>query len=427
MLISFYEIESAWQIFLLVLSQVTILTLIGSCVLDFKHRYSTPRRFGMDIILLILNGVLYVLMQISSNVTKKTQVFDLNIPYIVLLGITLLSLGDVVWSILFETKNRNVINSTSIKESFDNLPVGVCFFNEAGLTVLCNREMHTFTFAICGKDVQFISDLKECLSENFKPVSGAAKEGNIFSISSGKTWQLETQIITYENGDFYTQYIAYDITDLQRKRVELTEENTQLKSVQAHLKRLSANVVTITREEEILNTKMRVHDEMGRCLMMAQKYLKTNSEDSISENDVLAWKRAVSMIKYNNESVDEDMLCQIRKTCESVKLNFIQNGTLPKDENVAYILTCAVRECVTNAVYYAGASELYADFIENEDAVMVVVTNNGKQPECEIVEGGGLSTLRCRVERAGGDMEICSIPNFKLMVSIPKIKENIAL
>ena len=131
------------------------------------------------------------------------------------------------------------------------------------------------------------------------------------------------------------------------------------------------------------------------------------------------------MLKHNNETADEDMLSQVRKTCESVKLGFVQVGKLPKEESTAYLLTCAVRECVTNAVRYAGASELYADFTETEADATVVVYNDGKQPEGEIAEGGGLSTLRRRVERAGGSMTVQSFPEFKLSVTVPKGKEGV--
>jgi hypothetical protein len=297
----------------------------------------------------------------------------------------------------------------------------VCFFNEAGLPVLCNRAMHRFSFAVCGKDVQFITDLQECLSENFLPIEGTVKDGKVFTLADGRALQLEMRKVTDENQGSYRQFVALDVTDLQQNRVELTEENDQLRRVQADLKRLSSNVVTVTREEEILNTKMRVHDEMGRCLVEARKYLRESS--SIPESVIRSWQRAVSMLKYNNTEADEDMLLQIRQTCETVKLNFHQTGALPKEEDAAYILTCAVRECVTNAVRYADASKLYAEFSETESLATVIVTNDGKQPDSEIVEGGGLSTLRRRVERAGGTMTLQSIPEFRLTVTVPKAEE----
>ena len=285
--------------------------------------------------------------------------------------------------------------------------------------------MHRFSFAVCGKDVQYITDLENCLAKDFISSAGVCKDGNVFILPDKKAWKIEKRSIADEKGNIYTQYVATDVTDLNRNREELMKENEQLRKVRAELKKLSANVVAVTREEEILNTKMRVHDEMGRCLIEAQKYLQEDHEESIPDSVALSWKRAVSMVKYNNDIPNEDMLSQIRKACESMRLAFVQNGNLPKQEKVAYIFTCAIRECVTNAVRYAKANNLYATFAENENEFTVTVTNDGIKPEKEIVEGGGLSTLRRRVERTGGFMRIDSKPQFVLTVSVPKEKEGI--
>jgi signal transduction histidine kinase len=283
--------------------------------------------------------------------------------------------------------------------------------------------MHRFSFAVCDKDVQFITDLEGCLNDDFIPAIGTVKEGNMFMLSDGSAWQMEKKLMAYGNGEAYTQYIAADVSDLHKNYEELRLENRQLRKTQIELKKLSANVVIATREEEVLNTKMRVHDEMGRCLIEAQKYLRENSEDSIPESVALSWQKAVSMVKYNNDIPDEDMLSQIRKACESVGISYIQSGKLPEQKSVAYIFTCAIRECMTNAVRYAEAKDLYVNFSEAENESMITVTNSGKKPEKEIIEGGGLSTLRRRVERAGGSMHVQSKPYFELSVTIPKERE----
>lgn len=420
-MMNYCDVSSIWQVILLVLSLLAVIALTACCVLLFKNRYGSRKQVTVAAVL-AFNVVLYVMMQLDNRITGNDHA--LKLPYVLLLIVTILSQWFSVWSILQETKNRKTINDSSIKESFDNLPTGVCFFNEAGLPMLCNSAMHRFSFAVSGKDIQFVTDLEECLADDFSPLAGVIKEDRIFVLSAGTAWHLERRLFTHENGNVYTQYIATDVTDLHKNRVELVRENVQLRKVHAELKKLSANVVTITREEEILNTKMRVHDEMGRCLVEARKYLRDGS-GSIPESVVHSWQRAVSMLKYNNETSDEDMLSQIRKTCESIKLGFHQTGTLPKEESAAYILTCAVRECVTNAVRYATASDLYAEFTENKEFATVHVTNSGKQPDSEIIEGGGLSTLRRRVERAGGTMIVQSRPKFKLTVTVPKGKEGV--
>jgi PAS domain-containing protein len=424
MMTYFYQASSVWQTVLLVISQFAVISLAAGFILLFKRKCKLPKMIAVGSILL-LDMVLYVLMQLDSRITGSEQGLHLRVPYFVLMLVTLMTIAAGAWMVISETGNRKTINHRSIKEAFDNLPTGVCFFNEAGLPVLCNHAMQRFSFAVCGKDVQFITDLEDCLADDFIPANGVRKDGKTFILPDGRARHLEKRIFTRKNGNRYTQYIAADVTELYVNQVELQEENAQLRRVQAELKKLSANVVNVIREEEILNTKMRVHDEMGRCLMAAQKYLKEDTDGSIPSSVVIAWQRAVSMLKYNIETIDEDMLLQIRKTCDSIKLGFVQNGELPKEESAAYILTCAVRECVTNAVRYAGANELYADFSETPTEAVVIVTNNGKQPDCDIVEGGGLSTLRRRVERAGGRMTVQSFPRFKLTVTVPKGKEGV--
>ena len=424
MMTCFYLAGSVWQTVLLVISQFAVIGLAAGWIVLFKRKCKLPKMIGMGAVLL-LNVMLYVLMQLDSRITGAEQGLHLHVPYVVLLVITLLSLWFGAWAGLSETKNRKTINQSSIKEAFDNLPTGVCFFNEAGLPVLCNYAMHRFSFAVCGKDVQFITDLEDCMADGFVPAAETRKDGKVFVLSDASAWHLEKRTFTYESGNAYTQYTATDVTDLHENRVQLQKENEHLRHVQEELQRLSANIVAVTREEEVLNTKMRVHDEMGKCLVAAQKYFREGNTEEIPDSIANSWQRAVSMLKYSNDTQEEDMMLQIRETCEYMKISFLQTGELPKKESVAYLLTCAVRECVTNAVRYAQATELYVAFSETEAEASVTVSNNGKIPKGEIVEGGGLSTLRYRIERAGGRMNVQSFPKFKLTVTVPKGKEGV--
>ena len=98
---------------------------------------------------------------------------------------------------------------------------------------------------------------------------------------------------------------------------------------------------------------------------------------------------------------------------------------MPEDREASYILTAALRECATNAVRHAEASGLYADLSRKDSMVTIVITNDGKVPENSILEGGGLSSLRRRVERAGGTMRIQSMPVFSLTVSLPAGEDDV--
>jgi hypothetical protein len=54
---------------------------------------------------------------------------------------------------------------------------------------------------------------------------------------------------------------------------------------------------------------------------------------------------------------------------------------------------------------------------------IIEYTNDGLQPEGEISEGGGLSSLRQSVETAGGIMETDIYPKFILRLKIPSKEE----
>lgn len=166
MMTFFYQASSVWQILLLVTSQFAVILLIGGTVFLFRRKCKPAKQIGMGAMLLI-DVTMYVLMQLDRRITGAEQGLRLPIPYVALLVVTLLSLVLGVWMLLSETKNRKTISNTSIKEAFDNLPTGVCFFNEAGLPVLCNLAMQRFSFAVCGKDVQFVTDLEDCFADGF--------------------------------------------------------------------------------------------------------------------------------------------------------------------------------------------------------------------------------------------------------------------
>lgn len=80
----------------------------------------------------------------------------------------------------------------------------------------------------------------------------------------------------------------------------------------------------------------------------------------------------------------------------------------------------AMQVCLNNAIQYAKATEIYANIWENEGSYTVVIRNNGKPPEKKITEGGGLTNLRRRVENSGGKMTVQSLPEFSLVIEIPK-------
>lgn len=69
---------------------------------------------------------------------------------------------------------------------------------------------------------------------------------------------------------------------------------------------------------------------------------------------------------------------------------------------------CFSRKWKNNVCGYFKKGEYY----------IIVINNDGKKPTEDIVERGGLSSLRILVEKTGGKMTIESKPIFKLILEL---------
>ena len=99
------------------------------------------------------------------------------------------------------------------------------------------------------------------------------------------------------------------------------------------------------------------------------------------------------------------------------------SGNLPEREELSFVFLIAMRECLSNGVRHAGATELWIELREEDHAVSIRITNDGAPPEREVVPKGGLHNLYRYVLDCGGRMELQSNPSFALTVTLPQEKE----
>ncbi len=308
------------------------------------------------------------------------------------------------------------ITKNSIKETFDNLPIGICYFNRNGIPVLCNLQMYRLVFAISGRDLQMLSDLTNALN-NFEN-----KDGNLLLLLDGTVWQFKVSTVIAE--EEYTQYVASDITKLYQIKKDLEAENAEYSKMLENIKKISDNVVAITREEELLDLKTKIHNKVGVCLQRLRNYIVQNHTDMNTDSMVSEMQAVVDMLMReigNNDEpkLMEELFAVAKKLSVAIKVN----GELPQKGETAVLLAYTLQECLTNTVRHAGGNELYVDITHDAGILTAVITDNGKPPKEQITEGGGLSSLRKRIENAGGVMKIQSKPQFALTAVIPMEKE----
>ena len=329
------------------------------------------------------------------------------------------------------------INRMSIKESLDNLPSGICIARKNGTLALCNRQMQRLFQQLAGMDLQHISELERAIIQPGHGVLVLDADTHTLRFPEGTVWQFTESVITDERGNWYTQAVALDITELTDRRSELERENGVLLTANARARRLYHELDDIVREEERLAIKMRVHDDIGIRLLSARKALETEATLEELHRCGQDWSALAGFFSTSEaqgrrddemqEHVPlfermEELIC----SAAGIGINITMEGSLPEDETIAYLILTAVRVCATNAVQHAHADQMLVRISGGADsgAITVAIMNNGGTPAQEIIEGGGLSSLRGRIEKAGGVMNIKSLPEFRLTLTLPKERSN---
>ena len=242
----------------------------------------------------------------------------------------------------------------SVKEAFDNLPSGICFFDKNGILTLCNHQMYRLFFALTGKDLQSLAEMQELLSDD---VTNQSRQNQVFLQDDKTAWRFTLETITTSDKKIYTQVIASDVTELYSKTKELEQDNIALAQYSKRMRRLFANTIALIREEEILNMKMRVHDDIGRSVISTRRFLQQNRP--MEELDLTPWKNAVSLLRHEIElSEEQDAVAGLMSAAYSIGIKIILDGSLPQNA-ATEVLISAIRECMTNAVRHGGAKELY--------------------------------------------------------------------
>ena len=112
----------------------------------------------------------------------------------------------------------------SIKESFDNLPVAVCFFDKRGVVRLMNRRMLSVGAELLGSGVQTLEELHRALDTPPESIERLDAEMGVYKFPSGTVLRFVERQITDKSGGSYTEVTASDVTRLVTLQQELRKE-----------------------------------------------------------------------------------------------------------------------------------------------------------------------------------------------------------
>ena len=336
------------------------------------------------------------------------------IPVIAFVIIAILLIYFFLQDINFQ---RNIITRSSIREGMNKISSGLCFYARSGRIILSNQRMSDLCFAITGRDLQngelFWNILRDGdVMSDVERLSSGDHPG--FRLSDGKVWSFACEDI-----DGICQLTAADTTGIQAVTDELKVKNTELAALNLRLRTYGENVDEFARSKERLETKARIHRELGQALLSTRRFLM---EDEGEQTPPLQlWQQNVAMLrKEAKEKEEEQPLEMLTRVAASTGIAVDLSGEVPRDIQVQNLIVQAAAEALTNAISHAHAETLFINLSEDEHTYRVCLKNDGIQPTEEVTEGGGLSSLRRKIESEAGSMQIISVPEFTIVITLPK-------
>ena len=101
------------------------------------------------------------------------------------------------------------------------------------------------------------------------------------------------------------------MTKLHELREKLAERNLELEDMITQVQRVAENMAEITRQQEILTAKMRVHNKMGNCLLSARQYLAQELPREKKPQFLDLWQDSLKAVSYTHLDVYKRQL-QVR-------------------------------------------------------------------------------------------------------------------
>ena len=308
----------------------------------------------------------------------------------------------------------------SIKEAFDNLPAAVCFFDRNGIVLLCNRRMYQLAHAISGHDLQTRQELESWL-ERLPEGGTARKDGNVFLLSDGSAWRMELHSVREPEGEEYIQAIASDVSELYQKKLQLEDKIRKQREMLKSIENISHNLAVITRNEETLWLKMKIHNDLGVALNFARYYLNSGCPLGDKAEFITRQKDMLQILFHESHAREnDDPLKELYHVAEGMGMKIVTEGDRGWSVEAERILSYALRECLTNTIRHAEGDTVYVKSSRQGELLCCVFWNNGRAPEQKITEGGGLSSLREKITRCGGTMRIQSFPQFRMDILLPQ-------
>lgn len=413
---------NTYQLAILFIINTGLLVVAIKAVVEVAFIKARSKYFLQTVVILILSIFpIQVLAELGNGDFYLAKAFvDLPLYAFIAYDILLIVL-EFIFAISFVKINRQTIGKNSVKKSMDNLPDGICFSKMDGTPLLVNRMMQDISFAVFGK--MLANDLvcaKDIKNNNIKEGSKILQKDPLVIEAMGRTWQIK--VIPHEN---VRETLAYDITLEWALYQQIQKKNKQIEKMNASLKDYQINVGKYTRQKEILQAKIKIHDKIGQSLIYFKRYLDMDVKTKEDRDKLISlWME--SLVMLDEKSEDPDSAKSINKfkklisTAKDIGVTVNVDGKLPAEDGDLNLLVKIVHESLNNAIRHGQAKNIWIDLGEDDVNINCRITNDGIIVHGPIIEKGGLKNIRQIIESCGGKMKTQSDSHFILDLTWPK-------
>lgn len=306
--------------------------------------------------------------------------------------------------------NHQHIGPSAIKESMDYLPSGIAIYDENGNCMIVNNRMNRLSAQLTGHAVL-----------DGKELYRAVLEQNKLVVADGHSYAFSCKTIEYQ-GTELQELIADDVTEILKKSEELREGNEQLKEYSQKMRQYGTTIDETVRNEEILQAKVNIHDEMNRLLLATGNAASNGVSQEELQKILRTWQNnALLLCREADANPKTNTMNDMETLGKLIGITPVWEGTVQTNNpEILRVFSAVTREAMTNAVKHAGAKHLFVQMRTVPDAFYMTYSNDGEGAVGNIVPGGGLSNLQEMVEHAGGEITFSANPTFVIRVRLPK-------
>lgn len=400
-----------------ILCTIAILLFVGFMVNTIQA--IIQRRFAYMVESIIEFLAPYFLFHVCDEVSDYYLGGELNsvagafakLPFITfVIAYVLLGILFVVRFQLGEKYRKTHITPSAIKQATDDMPTGFCYYNKSGQPFLTNNTMNELAIALTGASIANGFEFSKLVtSENIREINNVV-------------YHFSTRQLSH-NGELFYEILADDVTEIYQKTRELKENNEQLRQSNAKMKVYGEHINEAVRREEILKSKINIHNEMNKLLLQTDNSINIEAENE-REKVLDTWMKNTLLLCLGASELELSPLADLQELAKLIGVTVhIDNEPKTDNSNALRLFVQISEEAMTNAVKHAGAKNVYIDVQQSETQLFVKYTNDGASPVVEVMEAGGLKVLRRKIEEVNGTMTIKSNP-FSFDVVIPLAEEN---